>query len=1196
MKENTNDMRRSLTDAVRFDGEYAQLLSAIKQTRNSKPKPIMVSGLCEGATDILCTALVEDMPSACPALIICAEEKDCARMNSVLASFGIRAAVYPARDLNFYNVAASHEFEHRRIATLMGIIGGETEAVICTPDAALSYTIPPEDLRDSVLSVSASDKVEIANIASKLAAAGYCRASLAEGAGQFAVRGGILDVCFSVPTPGETTKNENEILQAVRIEFFGDEIDRMGLYDVSTQRVISNVDKVVIPPARELLPSREVLRKIASAISELKKKTKDPKIEEQLEGELDAARAAAENGGELKFIDKYISAVYKRKTCLLDYFSPMSICIVRGNAAVAERAKAHEWHMQRETEDMVASGTVGGKYADYGEAASRLDVFRATHTTVLLDSLMQGTSSLSLGGLFGFRTKHSLSCSENDELLRDELTQFSKSKYRTLLMATSETQAKNYTGLLNEWGIPAQFCGEAANVDLSNMRGGEVHVISDAVCAPFEMLSPRIAVVSLAHKSAITRERRERNKRRSQSSNTVRLLSYADLSEGDYVVHENHGIGIFEGISTMTVGGVTRDYITIRYAGSDKLFLPVEQLDKVSKYIGAHSDDGTLKLSKFGGTEWGRTKARTKAALKDVAKELIALYAERLRRPGHAFPADDAFQRDFEAAFEYDETAAQLDAITDIKEDMQKSTPMDRLLCGDVGYGKTEVAFRAIYKAILDGKQAALLVPTTILALQHYQTAVARMRAFPVNVEMLSRFRTPKEQKKIISDLEKGDVDLIIGTHRMLSSDIKFKSLGLLVIDEEQRFGVAQKEKIKQKIGNVDVLSLSATPIPRTLNMAMSGIRDISLLDEAPTDRLPVQTYVLEHDDVIIIDAIKRELRRGGQVFYLYNVVETIDHVAAKISAAIPEARVVTAHGKTDKARLEEIWQEMTDGEIDVLVSTTIIETGVDVPNANTLIVENAHKMGLSQLHQLRGRVGRSSRRAYAYFTFPRGRALSEISQKRLEAIREYAEFGAGFQIALRDLEIRGAGNVLGTEQHGHLDEVGYDLYIKLLNEAILEERGETPEEKEECTVTLDTDAFLPDTYVASSAQRMALYKKISHVRDENDVNELYDELCDRYGEPPAPALYLLDVSLLRARATACGITAVTQDKDEIRIHPKELDVDVWSELASEAKGKLRVVLANEPYLTLRLRRGEDAIEQTSELFKKYAHVSSQNK
>ncbi len=1188
---NIPTIRSALTDSVRADGEYRQLLEAIQTQRKSRPKPIMASGLCDGATDLLCAALAEDVTAALPALILCAEEKDCISMRGVLSALGIRALFYPARELNFHNITASREFEQARLAVLLALVRNEADVILTTPDAALGYTVPTARLKSAVITLS--DKLDggPSLLAERLTAAGYCRTSLAEGAGQFAMRGGILDVCIPCAEC-------NSGVRAVRIEFFGDEVDRIGFYDVTTQRVTQSLagDEVVIPPAREIIPTAADLTAIGKAISALQKKSNDARIIAELDTELGTIDAALASGAEVRFIDKYISLVYPEKVCLLDYFSPQALCICRSNAAVNERLKAWEWRNSQEVTSIVESGLIAGKYAEFSAAPEKFEAFKSVHVTLLLDSLMQGVSGMSLGGLFGFRTKHSVSCAENDELLREELTAFSGGGYRTILMTSGETQGKNYAGMLSEWGFDAKYYAKLSELTLDAIKRGGIAVIPTCPIRPFELPSVRIAVISLLADGARSAARKKREgKRDRRDSSSQRILSYAELSEGDYVVHENHGIGMYMGITTMDVGGVTHDYITIQYAGSDKLFMPVEKLDKVSKYIGARADDGTLKLSKFGGTEWGRAKARTKATLKNMAKELIALYAERLRRPGHAFCRDDDFQRDFEAAFEYDETDAQLDAIEDIKADMERPTPMDRLLCGDVGYGKTEVAFRAVYKAILDGKQVALLVPTTILALQHYQTALSRMRSFPVNVEMLSRFRTPKQQRKIIADIEKGDVDLIIGTHRLLSQDIKFRDLGLLVVDEEQRFGVAQKEKIKQRAGNIDVLSLSATPIPRTLNMAMTGIRDISLLDEAPHDRLPVQTYVLEHDDVIIIDAIRRELRRGGQVFYLYNFVESIEHAAAKLKAAIPDARIVTAHGKMDKEQLEDIWHDMLTGEIDILVSTTIIETGVDVPNANTLIVENSHRMGLSQLHQLRGRVGRSPRRAYAYFTFPRGRALSEISEKRLEAIREYTEFGAGFGIALRDLEIRGAGSVLGAEQHGHMDEVGYDMYIKLLNEAILEEKGETSEEKTECTISVNTDAYLPDSYIPSSAQRMALYKKISHIETARDVEDLYDELCDRYGEPPSPALFLLDISLLRARASACGITAITQDANEVRILPAEFDVEIWSELSEVCRGKLHVVLASKPYLTLKVRPNDDVIGTLCELFKKYLQISANN-
>lgn len=1207
----TAKQRSIFTGAVRSDPEYRQLLEAVGVQRRANPKPVLVTGLCEGACDALCAALAEDIPGGRPVLVVCPEEKECLRLASICTVLGLRAAFYPVRDLNFYNMTASREFEHNRLGILFGITGGLFDVILTTPDAALGYTMPPSSLSEHLITVSLEGSADagagaggVEALAMRLSAAGYIRADaassetlgrsgLVEGPGQFAVRGGIVDVYAPSMRIVRADGSRGGGSFALRIEFFGDEIDRMGLFDTATQRVTEQIRSATLAPARELLAGRAELEEIEAAVRLLRRRTKDQRVMDELDGELSAIGTALESGSEVRFLDKYISLVYSEKTCLLDYFSPMTLCLIRGNAAVNDRLKAAEWHAAKEAEEMVTSGVIAGKYAEYSAPASALSSFISRHTTVLLDSLMQGMSGAELGGLYGFRTKHALSCAGNDMLLREELENYFKSGCRVVIMAGSEASAANYAGLLREWGYSARDAGDGSSLDPDTIGRGEAAVISEAPVSPFEMTVPRIAIITVladARAGAVSASSRAR-KRKKRDSATEQIMSYADLSVGDYVVHESHGIGRYLGITTMEVDGVTRDYVTIQYAGSDRLFMPVEKLDKVSKYIGARADDDTLRLSKFGGAEWGKTKAKTKASLKNIAKELIKLYAERMRRPGFAFPKDDDFQRDFESAFEYEETSAQLDATEDIKEDMEKPRPMDRLLCGDVGYGKTEVALRAAYKAIVAGKQVALLVPTTILALQHYQTATSRMRAFAVNVEMLSRFRTDKQQKKIIADIARGDIDLIIGTHRLLSNDIKFSDLGLLIVDEEQRFGVAQKEKIKQAAGNVDVLSLSATPIPRTLNMAMTGIRDISVLDEAPGDRMPVQTYVLEHDDIIIMDAIKRELRRGGQVFYLHNTVEMIDGVAAKIAKEIPEATVVTAHGKMDKERLEAIWADMTAGKIDVLVCTTIIETGVDVPNANTLIVDSAHRMGLSQLHQLRGRVGRSSRRAYAYFTYPRGRALSEIAEKRLEAIREYAEFGAGFRIALRDLEIRGAGSILGAEQHGHLDDVGYDMYVKLLNEAVLEEKGEKPAERTECTVTISQDAYLPASYVPSGAQRMALYKRIAHITSQQDADELYDELLDRYGEPPAATGTLLDIALLRHRAEQCGITAVTQSGGDIRIVPSEFDPLIWQELSASMPSRLRAVLGSTTYVTLRLRSGEDAVGIINRLFEKYIEI-----
>ena len=761
-----------------------------------------------------------------------------------------------------------------------------------------------------------------------------------------------------------------------------------------------------------------------------------------------------------------------------------------------------------------------------------------------------------------------------------------------MLIAESKGAAQNLSRLLEDTDFKtAVFDGEGVSADALSAK--TVYIVYGKSIEGYELITPRVAVLTTesefsrnASRGGVTTKKRSRKKR----DDAKAILSYAELEVGDIVVHETYGIGKYLGLEKLKIDGVSRDYISIQYAGNDKLCMPVEKLDLVSKYIGAHSDDGLVKLSRMGGEAWKKATYRAKGAVREMAKDLIKLYAERMRRPGYAFDADDNMQREFEESFDYDETDCQLDAISDIKQDMMRSTPMDRLLCGDVGYGKTEVALRAAYKAVLSGKQVAILVPTTILALQHYQTAVSRFRNFAVNVDMLSRFRTPKQIEQSLRRLERGDTDIIIGTHKLLGKDVKFNDIGLLIVDEEQRFGVAQKEKLKQLGNNIDVLTLTATPIPRTLNMAMGGIRDISLLDEAPGDRFPVQTYVLEYDDLIIMEAIRRELRRGGQVFYIHNFVESIDKVAADISAQIPEARITVAHGKMDKEYLEDIWSKMIAGEIDVLVCTTIIETGIDVPNANTLIADRADRLGLSQLHQLRGRVGRSSRRAYAYFTYPKGRVISEISQKRLEAIREYAEFGAGFRIALRDMEIRGAGNILGAEQHGHLEAIGYDLYIKLLNEAVLEEKGEKPKERGECVVSLNHDALIPEKYVKYAGQRMTLYKRIALIRNQYDADDIADELLDRFGEMPQAVDNLLRIALIRAQAIDLGIKQVTEMNGEIRMYQDELNIPMWKEMSFNMGGRLRVVMGTigENYVTLRLKSGENSLIVVNRMFENY--------
>ncbi len=1180
-----------LTDCIRTDGEYPQLLSVIKRNFRDKSLPAAAGGLCEGASDALCVALSEDTADERhrPVLVVCPEEKECLKLKQIFEQFGHTAEFYIARDLTFHNITASHEYEHERLRVLSGILEGSVDVVISTPDTLLGYTMPPEKLLENTLEIDFLTRIEPSQLAKKLTDAGYARVDMVEGAGQFSVRGGIVDVYSPFGVFTDTTGAVHTRNAAIRIEFFGDEIDRMGIFDVETQRLSVNISAVKLMPARELIADRDARERIESAIRAQYRASHDEKVCEILTGELTSIRNSL---SEVNFIDKYISLVYPEKSTVLDYFDEKTLVILRSGTAVSKRLRAGELLSQQTVKELCEGGTISPKHAEYSKQSAYFELFCDKNVTLYVDSLAYGVTDKRLSGLFGFRTRQPVSYADNFNLLCEDILNYQRGGYKIVVMAENETAANNLCAMLSDADFYAVAESSKKEYDLSELPKNVIYVEWKRLLFGYELMTSRVAVLSTAtdtRTGSLNPSSKTRKKKKKRSAGEV-ILSYNELEEGDIVVHETYGIGRFLGIEKLTIDGVSRDYISIQYAGSDKLCMPVEKLDLVSRYIGARSDEGAVKLSKMGGESWKRATAKAKGAVREMARDLIKLYAERMRKEGYAFAADGEMQRNFEDAFDYEETQCQLDAVEDIKQDMMQSAPMDRLLCGDVGYGKTEVAFRAAYKAILSGKQVAILVPTTILALQHYQTAISRMRSFAVNVDMISRFRTPKQQEQTLRRLSRGDVDLIVGTHRLLGKDVEFKDLGLLIVDEEQRFGVAQKEKLKQLAGNIDVLTLTATPIPRTLNMAMGGIRDMSILDEAPGDRLPVQTYVLGYDDLIISEAIRRELRRGGQIFYLHNFVETINEAAARISRLVPEARITVAHGKMEKNEIEDIWADMIAGNIDILVSTTIIETGVDVPNANTLIVENAHRLGLSQLHQLRGRVGRSSRRAYAYFTYPRDRSITEIARKRLEAIREYAEFGSGFRIALRDMEIRGAGNILGAEQHGHLEAIGYDMYIKLLNDAVLEEKGEKPKEKAECVVSIDFDAYIPDTYVKYPAQRMALYKRIALIRNQFDADDIADELLDRFGDMPNSVDNLLRIALVRAYASELGISKIIQQRGEIRLYTEEFDMDMWSDMSDISGGRLRVVMGamGDSYVSLKLKSGENGLSTVNKLFEKY--------
>ena len=885
-------------------------------------------------------------------------------------------------------------------------------------------------------------------------------------------------------------------------------------------------------------------------------------------------------------MDRYIALIYPVMATAADYFPEDAVVVLSESPRVAERGKSYLWQLGEDAKALMERGELAGELADFARTFEELTEVLADWPVCYLDAFTSSRYPQRPRTLLNLLTKQLPSYGASLETAVSDLAHYVSDGFRTVVLVSSEQRALNLQALLRE-----QKMTTAVDFQLHELPGyGKAVIAVGGLTAGMEYPVGRFAVLTEGQ-SLLGKKRRSK-----PVTNRQKLGSYADLSPGDLVVHEHHGVGRFLEMTKMTVDGVQKDYVKIAYAGADVLYVPATQLDLVSKYIGSGEDaQETRKLSRLGGTDWEKAKTRAKKAVKDLAKGLIQLYAERQRQPGFAFSPDSPWMKEFEDEFEYAETDDQLRCIAEIKQDMEQARPMDRLLCGDVGYGKTEVAFRAIMKCVLDGKQAAILVPTTVLARQHYLTAKQRFAKHPVEIDVVSRFRTQTQMKDTLRRLEQGGIDLLIGTHRLFQKDVKFKDLGLLVIDEEQRFGVQHKEKLKELSKQVDVLTLSATPIPRTLNMALSGIRDMSTLEEPPMDRQPVQTYVLEHDWGVLSDAMRRELERGGQVYYLHNRVETITRTAARIKEMLGEdVAVAVAHGKMSQEELNDVMTRMSDGEVDVLVCTTIIETGIDIANANTLIIEDADHMGLAQLHQIRGRVGRSTRRAYAYLTYRRGKVLTEVASKRLGAIREFAEFGSGFKIAMRDLEIRGAGNVLGPEQSGFLLSVGYDMYLKLLEEAVLEERGEKPERPTECAADLSVAASIPDRYVPSPEQRMDLYRRIAAIRSEADADDVMDELIDRYGDPPRTVNNLISVALLRADAARNGISQIDQKGANLNFYLDQFDLQRVSALCGLEKYRSRLLFSagERPYLALRLKKGEDALKFGRKLVEDYAKTA----
>ena len=1122
--------------------------------------PVSASGVSGVHKAQLIFALSSELSRRC--LVIADDEGNARRLcDDINSMAGTElAALYPSKEIYLNNAeGVSREYEHMRLSSLSRFVSGTVSILVCSAEAAMQKTLPPDELSDSTVLLKRGDSISIEELERKLLRAGYSRFEKVENTAQFAVRGAIVDI---FPTAA---------VAPFRIELWGDEIDTIASFDTETQRRTEQMTSVLIPPASETIFDSQLL---AARLTAAKKSLRG-KHREQVAERLDADIELLSAGTTPADIDKYYNFMYIRPADVLSYADSDCLCVVSELADCVSRGKGimlqHNEELAALTEEGIIFRGAEGFYTDFSEIVDKIGSMR----TLCLDNFIRGGSQLPYKRLFSVNALQGGTWGGDIRQLNEEIPSYIENGYKVILAVGNEKTLPTICSDLSEGGIPCEIWNEE-----TQMLKGRVYLVGASLSGGYEYPEIRSAMIT-ANKQAPVR----RKIKKPRKAEEIRSLS--DIAIGDLVVHALYGIGHYGGIRKLELEGITKDYIIIKYKGSDVLYVPVTQMDMVSKYIGAR-DDSRVKINSLSSTEWQKTRSKVKSAVKDMAKELIALYAKRQSAKGYAFDEDDRWQTDFEERFEYIETGDQLRSIDEIKSDMQQPRPMDRLLCGDVGFGKTEVAFRAAFKCVMSGKQCAILAPTTVLAWQHYQTAIRRFEHFPVNIENISRFRTPKQQREILRKLKGGEIDIIIGTHRLVQKDVAFNDLGLAIIDEEQRFGVAHKEKFKQMYAGIDMLTLSATPIPRTLNMAMSGIRDMSVIEEPPQDRYPVQTYVIEHDLGVIAQACVKEIKRGGQIYYIHNRIESITTAAGRLSRMLPDARIAVAHGQMSEEEMSEVWRQLLDREIDILVCTTIIETGVDVPNVNTLVIEDADCFGLSQLYQLRGRVGRSTRRAYAYLTFRPNKALSEIAQKRLETIREFTQFGSGFRIAMRDLEIRGAGNLFGAKQHGHMDSVGYDMYLRLLSEAIAEEKGETPPPSAcDCVVDIQIEAHIPEKYIASTEARLDMYRKIAAVRSESDQSDLIDELIDRYGDPPKALLGLISVALLRNKAANLGITEITQRSGNLLFYTSNMQIDRLSSLSAAYKGRLMFNNMGKQYVSVKPLDNQRAIELIGEFLER---------
>ena len=1108
----------------------------------NKQSPIAISGL----TDVGMAQMISATKEFCkrPICVITYNEIQAKRLLEDIKYFTDKVLYLPKKEIVTYDyVAESKDLPYERIETLNKIQEMRTGIVVTTIEAALQKMISKKALYKNILNFKVGEITNLENLKKKLTELGYVRCDLIEGRGQFSVRGGIVDISL--------TEKEG-----VRIEFWGDEIDSIRYFNIVSQRSTENIEKITIYPAHEYLlekPIDEVISKIRNTIY------KDF-LHNQIEQDIETIK----EGNYISKCDRYFNAFYEEQETIVDYLTDKFLIIIDEETKIKQRAINVNNDCQNIIQLLIEKEKIAPdalkNICNFEQFEEKLDKKQIIYIEKFDNEVKKQAEK------FNWIYKEKNFVKSEIEIFFKEIFKDQMAKKNIYILSDTKEKAKKICSLLNEKEILNKFEEKLNQTIIGKNNEFIVTVSVGKLSSGFECFDTNQVVIT-------SQELIEGEKRKTYKSSAFKegeKVVYADLKIGDYVVHKNYGIGIFIGVNTITADGTTKDYIKIKYYGDDILYVPTNQLDSVRKYIGG--DEGGLKVNKLGTKEWLNTKAKVKKNLRQVAKELIELYARREKAKGYAFAPDTPWQTQFEDSFPYQETDDQLRCIEEVKKDMEKDKPMDRLLCGDVGYGKTEVAIRAAFKAVMSGKQVAYLAPTTVLAEQQFKEFRDRMSNFGVKVEVLNRFKTKKEQTEIVKKLKLGEVDVIVGTHRILSKDVEFKDLGLLIIDEEHRFGVKDKEKIKQYKETVDVLTMTATPIPRTLHMSIVGVRDMSVIYEPPYNRKPVQTYVLEYDQEVIKEAITKELERNGQVFYLFNNVEKIMQKADEISNLVPEAKVAYAHGQMTGKEIENIMEEFVEGKTNVLVCTTILESGIDIPNANTIIVENADRMGLAQLYQIRGRVGRSDRQGYAYITYKKDKLLSEVADKRLKAIKEFTEFGSGFKIAMRDLEIRGAGSLLGEIQSGHLEQVGYDTYCNLLDEVVKEMQGQEVKPEIDVQIDLDATCFIPDEYISDSSQKIEIYQDIALCKNEEDIQNVIDEMIDRFGNMPKEIENLLEIARIKILCKKLNISKV-QGKHNFVVfifEAKELNIDV-NELVKKYKNKIRFSQGIKPQIAIAL-------------------------